>query len=783
MSTRDETTYTGQSIKRFEDHRLLTGQSSYVDDMTRPGMLHALIIRSPHGHARIRGIDASAALALPGVAAVITAQDIEDAAQLPTRDSADADELNPPRHPALAVDKACYAGQPVAVVLAEDIYTAEDAVELVAVDYEVLPAVIDPREAASEGAPVIHEQFGSNIVLRTVNAGGDLDGAFANADCVISQRFDVQRVAPAPMEPRGLLAEYDSDADLLTVWDSTQHPHEIREHLARLLGRPLESVRVACPDVGGGFGEKGCFFPEELAIPYLAIKLGRPIKWVESRQENMLCFHGRGHSIDLEAAAQSDGTLLGIRVQVTADLGAYFFMSTPTVPILTSHRLTGPYRTPAMSVEVVGVATNKSVTGAYRGAGGPEAAFCMERAVDLVAQELGLDPADVRRRNFIPPDAFPYETPTGIIYDSGEYAAAFERSLEMSDYREWRERSRQQAIPSHSGGEGTAPLIGVGIAAVVKGSGAKVTFLEEHARCIVGPDGDVEVHTGISPHGQGTETTFAQVVADELGIAPGDVRVRHSDSAILPHGGGTSASRGVIAGGTVLYNVAQEAREKLITVAGHLLDCPPGDIDLAEGRAVDRNNPSRSAPFAQLAAAAHNEELLPPGEEPGVDFSGSNTLTRSPYAFGSHVAVVEVSRENGAIKILQYTGVHDSGKVINPMLYDGQIHGAIAQGIGQALWEGMVYDSTGQPLSGSMMDYVLPKSIDLPDFDLDSTYETPSPITALGVKGIGELPTLAAPVAIANAVMDALSSVGVKHIDTPLTPEKVWQALRDAGAA
>ena len=769
------TTYTGQSIKRFEDHRLLTGQSSYVDDMNRPGMLHALIVRSPHGHARIRGIDASAALSLPGVSAVITAADIAEIAQLPTRESADADELRPPRHPALATDKACYAGQPVAIVLAEDIYTAGDAVELLNVDYEILPAVIDPLEATAENAPVIHEHLGSNVVLRTVNAGGDLDGAVAAADCVIRQRFDVQRLAPAPMEPRGLLAEYDAEADLLTVWDSTQHPHEIREHLAHLLERPIESVRVACPDVGGGFGEKGCFFPEELAIPYLAMKLGRPIKWVESRQENMLCFHGRGHSIEMEAAAQRDGTLLGIRVKVTADLGAYFFMSTPTVPILTSHRLTGPYRTPAMSVEVVGVATNKSVTGAYRGAGGPEAAFCMERAVDMVAQELGLDPAEVRRRNFISPEAFPYETPTGIIYDSGKYAAAFERSLEMSEYEDWKERARQQS-------DADGALIGVGIAAVVKGSGAKVTFLEEHARCIIGPDGEVEVHTGISPHGQGTETTFAQVVADELGIAPGDVRVRHSDSAILPAGGGTSASRGVIAGGTVLYNVVQGAREKLISVAGHLLNCQPGDIELTEGRAVDRNNPSRSVPFAQLAAAAHNEELLPPGQEPGLDFADSNTLRRSPYAFGSHVAVVEVSRENGAIKILQYTGVHDSGKVINPMLYDGQIHGAIAQGIGQALLEGMVYDSTGQPLSGSMMDYALPKSIDLPDFDLDSTFETPSPITALGVKGIGELPTLAAPAAIANAVMDALSRAGVKHIDTPLTPEKVWQALQEAGS-
>ena len=767
------TTYTGQSIKRFEDHRLLTGQSSFVDDMTRPGLLHALIIRSPHGHARIRNIDASAAMALPGVAAVIAAEDIEDVSQLPTRESSDADEMHPPRHPALAIDKACYAGQPVAIVLADDIYTAQDAVDLVSIDYEILPAVIDPAEALAGNAPVIHEHLGTNIVLRTVNAGGDLDGAFASADCIISQRFDVQRLAPAPMEPRGLLAEYDPEADLLTVWDSTQHPHEIREHLARLMQRPLESVRVACPDVGGGYGEKGCFFPEEIAIPHLAMKLGRPIKWVESRQENMLCFHGRGHSIDLEAAARNDGTLLGIRVKVTADLGAYFFMSTPTVPILTSHRLTGPYATPAMSVEVIGVATNKPVTGAYRGAGGPEAAFCMERAVDLVAQELGLDPAEVRRRNFIPPEAFPYDTPTGITYDSGEYAAVFDRSLEMSGYREWRERSRQQSETNES-------LIGVGIATVVKGSGAKVTFLEEHARVIIGADGEIEAHTGISPHGQGTETTFAQVAADVLGVAPGDIRVRHSDSAILPAGGGTSASRGVIAGGTVLYNVLQDAREKLAKVAGHLLDCPAGDIELTEGRAIDRNNPERSVPFSQVAAAAHNEELLPPGEEPGLDFVGSNTLSKSPYSFGSHIAVVEVSRENGAIKILQYTGVHDSGRVLNPMLYDGQIHGAIAQGIGQALWEGMVYDSTGQPLSGSLMDYVLPKSIDLPDFDLDSSIETPSPITALGVKGVGELPTLAAPVAIANAVMDALSSAGVKHIDTPLTPQKVWQALQDA---
>ena len=768
------TAYAGQSIRRFEDHRLLTGQSSYVDDMQPPGMLHALVLRSPHAHAVLRSIDTTAAAAMPGVAAVITAGDLSGlTAQLPTRLSSEADDIAPPRHPVLADGKVCYVGQAVAIVVAEDIYTAADALEQIVVDYELLPSVVDPSQALKAGAPVVHEDLGSNICLRTVNSGGDIDAAFASADRVVSQQYRVQRLAPAPMEPRGLLASYDRDNDLLSVWDSTQHPHEVREHLVDILGRAEEGVRVAAPDVGGGFGEKGCLFPEEVAVPYLCMQLGRPIKWVESRQENMLCFHGRGFDLEMSAAVKDDGTVLGIRVRVVADLGAFFFLSTPTIPILTSHRLTGPYRTPAMRVDVEGVVTNKPPTGAYRGAGGPEAAFCMERTIDLVAGELGIDPAEVRRRNFIPSNAFPHETPTGITYDSGNYAAAFDRSLEMADYAGWQERSQD----SRDSGEG--PLIGVGLATVVKGSGAKTTVLTDHARVIVGESGQVTVHTGVSPHGQGTETTFAQIAADELGIAPGDVRVLHSDTDVLPAGGGTSASRGLIAGGTALHVVLQEAKEKLAYIASHLLDCPPEDVVLTGGQAVNRYRPDSGVSFAQVAGAAYNEELLPQGAEPGLDFKGTNTLDRSPYSFGSHVAVVEVSRENGAIKILQYVAVHDSGKIINPMLADGQVHGAIAQGIGEALLEGMVYSQDGQPLSGSLMDYALPKTIDLPDFELD-TMETPSPITALGVKGIGELPTLAAPVAIANAVMNALSAGGVRHINTPLTPQKVWEALQGA---
>ena len=485
----------------------------------------------------------------------------------------------------------------------------------------------------------------------------------------------------------------------------------------------------------------------------------------------MTAFHGRGHSVEVEAAVKSDGTILGIKVNIVADLGAYFLLSTPQVPVLTSHRLTGPYRTPAMSVEVQGVVTNKPPTGAYRGAGGPEAAFCMERTIDLIALDLDMDPAEVRRVNFISSEEFPHETPTGITYDSGEYAAAFSRALELSEYDAWRELSRQQPQDGDT-------LIGVGLATVVKGSGAKVITLSEHSRVIVDPTGKVTVHTGVSPHGQGTETTFAQITADVLGVTPADVRVLHSDTDILPVGGGTGASRGLIAGGTSLHVVLQEAQQKLAAIAAHLLDCPQEDVVLEGRLAFRKQDPQQSVPFTRLAEAAYIEELLPPGQEVGLDFQRAHTLRKSPYAFGAHVAVVEISRATGAIKIRKYVGVHDAGKIINPMLAEGQVHGAVVQGIGQALLEGMVYDPDGQPLSGSLMDYALPRAHNMPDFIFE-TLETPSPITALGVKGIGELPTLAAPPAVVNAVMDALSQTGVRHIDTPLSSEKVWRALNE----
>ena len=765
--------YTGQPSKRFEDPRLLIGQGSYVDDIKLLGMLHALVLRSPHAHARITSIDISEAVRTPGVVAVFTAADITGVSQiLPTRmENREYDHMRPPPHPVLAADKVAYVGQAVAVVVADDLQSARDGLEQILVDYEPLPSVIDPAQGLLPDAPVVHTDIAGNLALQTINSGGDLDSAFIQADRVVRQNFDVQRLAPAPMEPRGLVADYQKGPDLLTVWDSTQHPHEIREHLVQLLGRTEAGVRVVAPDVGGGFGEKGCFFPEELAIPYISLQLERPVKWVEDRQENMLAFHGRGYTVDVEAAVNNGGEVLGIRVSIVADLGAYFFLSTPTIPVLTSHRLAGPYMTPAMSVEVKGVVTNKTPTGAYRGAGGPEAAYCMERIMDLIAQDLGMDPVDVRRKNFIPNTAFPHETPTGITYDSGDYGQALDKALEMAGYDAWRQRSRE----THGPGQ---PLIGVGLATVVKGSGGRVTRLTDHARVIIDSSGRVTIHTGLSPHGQGTETTFAQMAADELGVTPADVMVLHSDTDVLPHGGGTSGSRGLIAGGSALYPVLQEARTKLLAIAAHMLECPIAEVVLEDGLAYNRLGPRREVPFERVAAAAYDEELLPPGQEPVLDFLGSNTLTRSPYSFAAHVAVVRVSQETGHVEILKYVGVHDTGKVINPLLAEGQAQGAIAQGIGQAMWEGIRYTPDGQPMTGSLMDYALPRSNNMPDLDLDSI-ETLSDLTPYGLKGIGELPTLAAPVAVTNAVMDALSSAGVRHIDTPLTPEKIWAALRD----
>ena len=768
-------TYLGQALKRFEDPRLITGQGLFVDDVALPGMLHVAILRSPHAHARIKSLDAAEARSLPGVVHVLTSEDIEGVLQpVPTGVGVyegKFDQIEAPEHPVLARGKVCYVGQPVAMVVAQDAYLARDALDSIRVDYEPLPAIIDPLEVVDRDSIPIHEEVGTNLGLRVRHQGGDLDAAFAKADRVVREKFQIQRLAPAPMESRGVAADYQTQERFLTVWDSTQRPHWVRRYLAQILNLQESEIRVIARDVGGGFGEKGCMFPEEIAIPYLALTLGRPVKWVEDRQENMIAFHGRGHTAQMEAAVKNDGTILSIRVRIYVDLGAYFYLSTPAAPNLASERLPGPYKTPAMDVEVLGIITNKAPTGAYRGAGGPEAAFCVERTVDLIASELGLDPAEVRRKNLIQPDAFPYHTPTGITYDSGNYEKVFDRALELAEYSSWRELSQRQKQPQDT-------LIGVGLAAVTKGSGAHGERRTDQARIVIDASGQVKAYSGVSPHGQGTETTFAQIVADELGVTPSDVEMFHSDTFLFPVGGGTGASRGITVGGSAVYSVLQEARKKLLPIASHLLKCPQEEVVFLRGRVFSRHKPDEAITFSQVTAAAYDEELLPPSVEPGLEFDATYTLPDNPYAFGAHVAVVEVARDTGVIKILRYVAVHDAGRILNPMLAEGQIHGAFAQGLGQALMEGMEFTAEGQPLTASLLDYAMPTASDIPDLILD-TLETPSPLNPLGAKGIAELPTVAAPAAITNAVMDALHSTGVHHIDMPLTPEKVWRAMQE----
>ena len=766
-------TLKGQSLKRFEDHRLLIGAGSFVGDIKLPDLLHAVMIRSPHAHALIRSVAVAEALSLPGVVAVVTGDDISGiSGELPSSllwaDPAIL-ALNAKPHPILAKDRACYVGQAVAMVVAESLEGARDAADLVKIEYETLEPIMDPLEALKDDAVPIHQELGTNLGMRIFREGGDVDAAFAKADRVVKQHFEVPRLTAAPMETRAVAAYYQSQENLLTVWSSTQGPHQVWHNLAQQLGRPEASVRVIAPDVGGGFGAKYAIYPEEVLVPYLALTLGWPIRWVEDRQENMLSVHARGHLVDMEAAVKEDGTILAFKILIVADLGAYFLSTTSVVPLTASQRIAGPYKTPAMRVEVLSAITNKPSTAPYRGAGGPESAFCMERTIELIARELGLDPVALRRRNFVPVDGFPHDTPTGLTYDSGDYEKGLDRVLELADYQAWRDKARERRP------EG--PLIGVGLATVVKASGGGGDLLTEHARVDVDATGQVTVYTGVSPHGQGTETSFAQLASRELGVDPSEVQVLHSDTALFPLGYGTGASRGTVAGGSAVYVVLEQARDKLAQIASHLLQCPAEEVVFEQGRVRSRQSPGRSLEFSEVARAAHNEELLPPGVSVGLEFNGSFTLPHPSYGFGAHVAVVEVDTDTGEIKIIHYAAVHDCGRIINPMLLEGQVHGAIAQGVGQALTEGMVYSADGQPITGSLMDYGLPLAGEFPNLILD-TVETPSPLNPLGAKGIGELPTVAAPVAITNAVMDALASAGVRHLDTPLTPEKIWRALQ-----
>lgn len=759
--------YVGQSVRRVGDGRLLTGAGTFVDDVRLPGTLHATIVRSPHAHARIRGIDIDAAAAVPGVVAILTGQDIADMMQ-PIETRPDAPPGRVLRRYPLALDRVRFVGDAVAVVVAHDPYTARDAADLVTVDYESLPAVVDAEQALKPDAPLLYPEWGSNVAYDWTIDHGDVEGAFARAARVVSLRLVNQRIYAAFVEPRAAQARFDPATGEMTVWASTQVPHTLRGGIAAALGMHEHAVRVIAPDVGGAFGSKGGIYPEYVLTAALSYRLGRPVRWTETRRESFLATnHGRDQIQILRAAVTDDGIVLGLDVDLISNLGAY---SAATVATRTALMSGGPYRIQNLRVRVRGVMTNTTPTGAYRGAGRPEAAYMLERLMDAIARELALDPADVRRRNFIPADAFPYTGATGVVYDSGNYAGALDEALRRIDY----DRLREEQRAARAAGR----LMGVGLAVYCEFAGPGW----DSATVRVLPSGAVVVTTGISPHGQGEETTFAQLVADELSVALDAVTVRASDTAITPQGIGTFGSRGTSIGGSAVLLATRQVRDKARRIAAHLLEVAEEDVTAADGVFSVRGAPDRAVDFATVARAAYAFTGAPGGLEPGLEATAYFMPPGRTFPFGAHVAVVEVDPESGRIQLQRYLAVDDCGPLINPQLVEGQVIGGLAQGLGQALQEAIVYDDAGQPLTGSFLDYGPLRAPQIPALAAVETAHTvtPSPFNPLGVKGVGEAGTTGGPPAVVNAVLDALAPLGITHLDMPLTPQRIWQAIQEA---
>jgi carbon-monoxide dehydrogenase large subunit len=768
----------GVRVKRKEDPRLITGTATYVGDMALPGMRHVTFVRSPYAHAKIRGIDTAAALALPGVYAVVTGADLAAlCAPMPMSSAGEGGDAGGDRnanhtHHALSVDRVRYVGEAVAAVIADTPSLAADAATEVVVDWEPLPTIVDMERAAAAGAPLLFDDMSSNIEHVWRHKTDGADAAFTGATRVVSQRIASQRLSGVPMEGRAVLAAPDAITDGVTVWTSTQGPHISRGQLATALRLPENAVRVVAPEVGGGFGVKIGIYPEDVALAALARAYRFPLRWIETRVEHMVATtHGRAQVADIAAAVQPDGTITALRLHVLGDLGAY--PVAPDIPELTGKMAIGVYRIPEVDLEISCVFTNTTPVAAYRGAGRPEAAYYLERLMDIIADELGMDPADVRRKNFIAPDAFPYHAPTGQVYDSGEYARALDKALEISRYAELREEQKRRLTEDEgrkTNGGGPSSLLGIGIACYVEMCGFGPY---ESATVRVEPTGTVTVFTGASPHGQGGATTFAQIVADQLGVDFDQIVVKHGDTANTPMGMGTMGSRTVAVGGAALFRAVAKVRDKASRIAAHMLEAAAEDVVLSEGRYQVKGTPESALTLAQIADRAYSDNLpdeIDPGLE-ATDFFKPPDLT---YPFGAHVAVVEVDRETGIVQVRDFFAVDDCGPRISPMLAEGQVHGGLAQGIAQALWEEIVYDEGGQLLTGSLMDYAPPRANLLPNFTVDRT-ETTTPLNPLGAKGIGEAATIGSTPAMVNAVADAL---GARHLDMPLRAEKVWRELQ-----
>jgi carbon-monoxide dehydrogenase large subunit len=781
----------GQAIKRREDPRLITGQGTFLDDIKLPGMTHACALRSPYAHAKIKSIDTSKAKAHPGVVAVFTGEDMLDLNPLPCAWQAGRvkNNVNTPR--VLAVGEVHFAGDPVALVIAEDRYIARDACDLIEVEYEPLPVVVDAKKATEPGAPQLHENAPNNIVMEW--EAGDkakADTAIAAAEVVVREQIINQRLIPTPMETRGAVARYEPATDEFTLWTTSQAPHVLRLLLtAFVFGIPETKLRVISPDIGGGFGQKIFCYNDAAFTMWAARKIGRPVKFVEDRSENYkYSTHGRDHITDVELAGNRDGTITGLRVTTYANLGAYLSTIAPGIPTTLYGRIiTGVYRIPAAYVKVYGVYTNTAMVDAYRGAGRPEASYLIERMVDRFAAEIGMDPADVRRKNFIPPDAFPYDNGLGLLpYDSGNYEAALNKALEIvgyADFRKEQEEARKQGrylglgISSYVEICGIAPSKWIGLPGEGWGAG-----LWESANVRVHLTGKVVVTTGSLPLGQGVETTFAQIVADELGVPYDDIVIEHSDTLGTPFGYGTYGSRSLAVGGTAVYRSVAKIKEKAKKIAAHMLEANPDDMVYENGRVYVKGSPDRAKTLGEIALQASVAYDLPEGMEPFLDETSYYDPPNCTFPFGTHIAIVEVDPDTGIVDLKRYVAVDDCGNVINPLIVDGQIHGGIAQGIAQALYERAVYDENGQLVTGTLMDYAVPAAHMLPPYETARTV-TPSPVNPMGVKGAGEAGTIASAQAVMNAVIDALSPFGVKHMQMPATPENVWKAIHAAQSA
>ncbi|HEY3246795.1 MAG TPA: xanthine dehydrogenase family protein molybdopterin-binding subunit [bacterium] len=758
------TAWIGRPLRRREDPKFLRGQGSFVDDLALPRMAHVVFVRSAVAHGRLRAIHTGEARAAPGVLAVVTAADLGGRVQPVIPFTPEGAQLARAPHSILAVDKVRYVGEPVVAVLAETRAAAEDAAALITLDIDPLPAVTTTAQALDAGV-LVHDGIPGNVLMRWTHAEGNADEVFAGAARTVSQHFHIPRLAAAPIESRGAVAVYDPGTDLLTVWCSMQDPHRPRAQLSRILQRPDDLIRVIIPDVGGAFGSKGHVPPETAVAAFLAIDTHRPVKWVEDRRENLAAtYQGRGLDVDMSVAVDAAGRVQGMRARVVADLGAYLYAATAQVPITTSMLLTGCYTIPAVSVETVGVATNKVPTGPYRGAGRPEAAYLIERMMDLTAAELGMDPVELRRINLVMPEQFPYRTSLGFTYDSGDYGRALDRACELLGY----DRRRQQAARNSDGRR-----TGIGVTMYVERAGAQ---LWESAAISVSPSGRVIARLGSTPTGQAHETTFGQIAADVLQVDLEMITVEHGDSAVVPRGVGTFGSRSTTVGGSALHVAARRVKEKASRIAAHLLEAAPEDMVWAGGRIFVAGAPERAVALADVANAAYNPGRLPRSIEMGLDAQVTFCLPGPVFPFGAYAAAVEVDPETGQVGIVDLVCVDDVGRVVNPLTAEGQVIGGTIQGLGQAFTEEVVYDSDGQLLTATFADYGMPRADETPP--VRSVFlETPSPLNPLGVKGIGEAGSIAAPAAVASAVHDALRPLGIRHLDFPLTPRRIWQAI------